>query len=196
MLTKRYGLFFSLEHSLSSASRFCFAKFLSLSASSRRFHGLYSPSPKKSGPRRQTVLLPSQRRAMGRQTRWFSSALCALLVTSRVLAATDLVFETAHPYLSGMTSSWTLAAPTATTYSISFSENTALEPRGKDYIQFFRDSSMTVPLSHKLSGGQGWTHGNYPGVAGKKPLLIKAPTVFLRLFHGPELPALRPSAWL
>ncbi|CAM9143892.1 unnamed protein product [Scytosiphon promiscuus] len=94
------------------------------------------------------------------------------------------VFESQHPYANNMDKMWDVRVEGAVSYSITFDPLTKTEPN-HDYIRFLKDTDDPDGDYYgedRYSGGRSGSESNWPGLEGRPPLIINAPS-FTIYFH-------------
>ena len=97
------------------------------------------------------------------------------------------VLESQHPYANNMDKMWDVRVEGAISYSITFDPLTKTEPN-HDYVRFLRDANDPEGEcfgEDRYSGGRGGSESNWPGVGGRPPLVINAPS-FVVLFRSDQ----------
>jgi len=90
------------------------------------------------------------------------------------------VFESSHPYTSGLDTFKVVSFPGATEIIIQFDSQSRTE-NGCDYVKFYKDASKTSYWGAEKYSGRN-NDFNWPGVAGRDPLVIPAEIVCVSFF--------------
>ncbi len=106
---------------------------------------------------------------------------CTLLSAGRCAAALQVVvLESEHPYPNNCDRVYDLHVPGARYLEIVFDDRSATRHHW-DYVRFFADATLAVRLGAERYGRN---HGNWPGVAGARPLIVKSDRFALHFCTG------------